>query len=87
MKELMSLKELNISQINQKCMICHYWYFKGIGYKYQPHVCNGCDDLSVVRKSLSWKEVDEMKNIDQKYYCSNYYDASLTKCGAKCETS
>ena len=21
-------------------MICHYWYFKGIGFKYQPYVCN-----------------------------------------------
>ena len=25
----------------------------------------------------SWKEFDELKNIDQKYYCSNYYDASF----------
>ena len=22
----------------------------------------------------SWKEFDELKNIDQKYYCSNFYD-------------
>ena len=32
----------------------------------------------------SWKEFDELKNIDQKYYCSNYYDASVNKCGVKC---
>ena len=25
----------------------------------------------------SWKEFDVLKNIDQKYYCSNYYDAEL----------
>ena len=25
----------------------------------------------------SWKEFDEQKNIDQKYYCSNYYDSSF----------
>ena len=35
----------------------------------------------------SWKEFDEPKNIDQKYYCSNYYDASLNKYGVKCGTS
>ena len=29
----------------------------------------------------SWK-AGELKNIDQKYYCSNYYDASV-----KCATS
>ena len=22
----------------------------------------------------SWKEVDELEDIDQKYYCLNYYD-------------
>ena len=25
--------------------------------------------------------------IDQKYYCSNYYDVSINKYGVKCETS
>ena len=30
----------------------------------------------------SWKEFDELKSIDQKFYCSNYYDVSV-----KCETS
>ena len=29
----------------------------------------------------SWKEFYELKDIDQKYYCSNYYDASANKYG------
>ena len=29
-------------------MICHYWYFKDVGYKYEPHVCNKCHDLLMV---------------------------------------
>ena len=33
-----------------------------------------------------WKEFDELKNIDQKYYCSNYYDISVNKYGVKCGT-
>ena len=24
----------------------------------------------------SWKEFDELRDIDQKYYCSDYYDVS-----------
>ena len=24
----------------------------------------------------SWTEFDELRDIDQKYYCSNYYDVS-----------
>ena len=35
----------------------------------------------------SWKEYDVLKSIDQKYYCSNYYDVSVNKYGVKCETS
>ena len=21
-------------------MLCHYWYFKDVGYKYEPHFCD-----------------------------------------------
>ena len=27
----------------------------------------------------SWKKFDELKSIDQKYYCSNHYDVSVNK--------
>ena len=33
----------------------------------------------------SWKEFDQLKNIDQNYYCSNY-DVSVNKYGIKCGT-
>ena len=35
----------------------------------------------------SWKEFDELKDIDQKYYCSNYCDVSVNKYGVKYGTS
>ena len=35
----------------------------------------------------SWKEFDQLKNINQKYYCSDYYDVSVNKYGIKCGTS
>ena len=35
----------------------------------------------------SWKELCVLKDIDQWYYCSNYYDASVNKYGTKCGTS
>ena len=34
----------------------------------------------------SWKEFDQLKNIDQKFYCSDYY-ASVNKYPAKYRTS
>ena len=35
----------------------------------------------------SWKEFNELKNIDQKYYCSNYCDVNVNKYGVTCGTS
>ena len=35
----------------------------------------------------SWKEFNKLKNIDQKYYSSDYYDVSVNKNGVKCRTS
>ena len=35
----------------------------------------------------SWKEFDQLKNIDQKFYCSDYDDVSVNKYGVKCTTS
>ena len=35
----------------------------------------------------SWKEFDQLKDIDQKYYCSSYYDVSVNKYGVKCGIS
>ena len=35
----------------------------------------------------SWKEFEESRNIDQNYYCSNYYNVSVNKYCVKCRTS
>ena len=32
----------------------------------------------------SSKEFNQLKNIDQKFYCSDYYDNSINKYGVKC---
>ena len=45
--------DLNKSYKSKECMICHSWYFIDIGYKYEPHVCNGCHDLSMMVYDLN----------------------------------
>ena len=32
-----------------------------------------------------WEELDELKHIDLKYYCSNYYDVNVNKYGVNLE--
>ena len=35
----------------------------------------------------TWKELDSLKNIDPKYYLSNFYDIKINKYEVKCGTS
>ena len=49
-------------------MICHYWYFKDVGYKCEPHVCNECHNLLMVVYDLKDFTVLNIKCVD--YRCS-----------------
>ena len=58
--------DLNKSDKSKECMICHYWYFKFIGYKYKPYVGNGCYDLSMMVYDLKESMILSIKGIDYK---------------------
>ena len=45
--------DLNKSNKSKESIICHYWYFKDIGYKYEICACDQCHDLSVVVYDLN----------------------------------
>ena len=44
--------DINKTSESKECMLCHYWYFKDIGYKFQPYVCNGCHAVSMMAYKL-----------------------------------
>ena len=37
--------ETNKAIASKECMPFHYWYFKDVGFKFEPHVCNKCHDV------------------------------------------
>ena len=47
--------DVNKTSASKECDICHYWYFKDIGFKYEPYLCNGCHDL--MQKAMSFNYV------------------------------
>ena len=47
--------DVNKTNLSKECDICHYWYFKDIGFKYEPYLCNGCHDL--MQKAVSFSNV------------------------------
>ena len=54
------------------------------GCSYFGDICSSVDGKLY---KTSWKEFDELKDIDQRCYCSDYYDVIVNKYGVKCGTS
>ena len=44
--------DVNKTSASKECELCHYWFFKDIGFKFEEHVCNGCHDLLTMAYSL-----------------------------------
>ena len=47
--------DVNKTSLSKECDICHYWYFKNIGFKYETYLINGCHDL--MQKAMSFNNV------------------------------
>ena len=39
-------KELTLTKL------CHYWYFKRVGFKFEPHACKKCHDVLMTAYEL-----------------------------------
>ena len=42
--------DVNKTNLSKECDICHYWYFKDIGFKYESYLCN---DLMQIAMSFN----------------------------------
>ena len=47
--------DVNKTNLSKECDICHYWYFKDIGFKFETYLCNGCHDL--MQKAISFNNI------------------------------
>ena len=44
--------DVNKTSESEECELCHYWFLKDVGFKFEKHVCNGCHDLLTMAYSL-----------------------------------
>ena len=63
--------DLNKSNRSKECLICHYWYFNDIIYKYEPHVFKGCRDLSMMVYNLNDFMILRIKGVDYRCFVFN----------------
>ena len=59
--------DINKTSASKECMLCHYWYFKDVGYKFEPHVCNKCHDVLMTAYELKNIAILNVKSVD--YRC------------------
>ena len=47
--------DVNKTNLSNECDICHYWYFKDVGFKYEKYLWNGCHDL--MQKAMGFDNI------------------------------
>ena len=47
--------DVNKANLLKECDICHYRYFKGVSFKYEKYLGNGCLDL--MQKAMSFNDI------------------------------
>ena len=47
--------DVNKKILSKECELCHYWFFKDVGFKYEKYLCNGCHDL--IQKVMNFNNI------------------------------
>ena len=63
--------DINKSNESKECRICHYWYFKYIGLKFQSYACNWRHNLSMMVYDLDDTIILNIKGGDYKCFVFN----------------
>ena len=50
--------------LTKECMLCHYWYFNDVGFKFKPYVCNKCHDVLMTAYELKNIAILNVKGVD-----------------------
>ena len=56
--------DTNKTSVSKECMLCHYWYFKDVGFKFELHICNKCRDVLMTANELRNIAIFYVKGVD-----------------------
>ena len=61
---------INVKKSNGscECIICHYWYFFEIIFRFQPNVCNDCHDLIQAAMIFNDIAIISVKGNDYRFF-------------------
>ena len=52
------------TSLSKECKLCHYWYFKGLGFRFQPYVCNKCHEALMSAYESKNVAILNVKRVD-----------------------
>ena len=55
--------DTNKTSLSKECMICHYWYFRDAGFKFELHACKKCHDILMTAYELKSIAKLNVKNV------------------------
>ena len=56
--------DIDKADASKECMLCHYWYFKDVGLKFESNVCMKCYDVSTTAYKLKNISILNVKRIN-----------------------
>ena len=60
--------DTNKTGASKECMLCHYWYFKDAGFKFELNFCNKCHDVLMTAYELKNIVILNVKGVDFKCF-------------------
>ena len=58
--------DMNKTCTSKECMLCHYWNFKDVGFKFETHICNRCHDVLMTAYELKNIAILNVKGLNSK---------------------
>ena len=55
--------DINKTNASKECDLCHYWYFRDVGFRFEPHVCNQCHDVLMAAYELKNIAILKVKGV------------------------
>ena len=44
--------DINKTSASKECELCHYWFLRDVGFKFEKNVCNKCHNFLTIAHSL-----------------------------------
>ena len=56
--------DTNKTNASKEYMLCHYWYLKDAGFRFEPHFCNKCHNVLMTAYELKNIAILNIKGVD-----------------------